>query len=87
MRKSTTCDVFCRLPHGLIIIGQETVIIGMDGAHSERLLLEHGFNANVPRGRIERWLTQNKNLACVRRGDIRILDGDRLAVDSSTTRK
>lgn len=86
MSKSTTCDVYVRLEHG-IIIGHEALSMAMDGADSERLLLEHGFNENVSRRRIEAFLAHSKNLACVRRGDIRILDGDVIAVDSSSKRK
>ena len=80
-----TCDVYVKLPHG-IIIGQEAfAIAGAAGIamDSARTVLEHGFNENVPRAEVEAWLTTNKHLAAVRRGDVRIIDGDRLAVDSS----
>jgi hypothetical protein len=80
---SKTCDVYVKLPHG-IIIGHEAVSSAMDGADSTRLLLEHGFNENVPRRRIEQWLAQNSNLAAVKRGDVRIIPDDVIAVDSST---
>ncbi len=81
MSKSTTVDVYVKLPHG-IIIGHEGVSMAMDSADSERLLLEHGFNSDVPRRRIETWLAQNKNLAAVKRGDVRIISHDVLAYDS-----
>jgi len=81
MSKSAKCDVFVRLPHGVIIGAIESSDgLAMDSA---RMLLEHGFNEDVPRERIEQWLAQNKNLAAVKRGDIRILDHDVIAVDSS----
>lgn len=71
---SKTVDVYVKLPHGLVI--------GYDGADSTRLLLEHGFNSDVPRSRIETWMQQNKNLAAVKRGDVRIISDDVLAYDS-----
>lgn len=82
----TTCDVLVRLPHGIIL----NAIAGKDGMafdSAERLFLEHGFNENVPRGIVERWIARNKNLAAIRRGDIRILDHDVIAVDSSNRKK
>jgi hypothetical protein len=84
MSKTTTVDVYCRLEHG-VIIGEEAFGIGGDSGmamDSARVVLEHGFNENIPREQIEAWLARNKNLACVKRGDIRIVDGDRLARDS-----
>lgn len=78
---SKTCDVYVKLPYG-VIIGEDTCGIGKMAMDSQRLLLEHGFNEGVDRARVERWLTQNKNLAAVKRGDVRIVDQDRHAVDS-----
>lgn len=86
MSKSTTCDVFVRLDHG-IIIGEEAYGIGTMAMDSARVVLEHGFNEDVPRARIEKWLKANRNLAAVKRGDIRILDHDVIAVDSSNRKK
>ena len=80
MSKSQTVDVYVGLPHG-IILGAIDFGNGM-AYDSARTLLEHGIN-ECPRDKIERWLQQNKNLSCVKRGQVRILDGDRLAVDSS----
>ena len=79
---SKTCDVYVRLPHG-IIIGHEG--FSMDGMamDSARTVLQHGINENVSRADVERWLKDNARLACVKRGDVRIIEGDRLAVDSS----
>jgi len=81
MSKSKTCDVLVRLQHGIIIDAIATANgLAMD---SNRLFLEHGFNENVDRDRMERWLAQNKNLAAIKRGDVRIVDRDVMAVDSS----
>lgn len=81
---SKVCDVYVKLPHG-VVIGD--IIPAKDGVAfdcaAHRIILEHGFNEDVPRDRIERWLAQNKNLAAVKRGDIRIVDRDVIAVDSS----
>lgn len=74
MSKSNTVDVYVKLPYGLAI--------GYDGADSTRLLLEHGLNENVPRSRIETWMQQNKNLAAVKNGNVRIISDDVLAYDS-----
>jgi hypothetical protein len=85
MSKSTLCDVYVRLQHGIIIDAIPTANgLAMD---SNRMFLDHGVNENVPRERIQAFLERSKNLACVRRGDIRILDHDVLAVDSSKSRK
>lgn len=85
MSKATTCDVYVKLPHGIIIDAIPTVNgLAMD---SDRLFLDQGVNENVPRERIEEWLAKNKALACVRRGEVRILDHDVMAVDSSSNRK
>lgn len=83
----TTCDVFVRLQHGIILGTVHPCVNGLAMDDSTRLFLEHGFNENVPRGIVERWMARNKNLAAVRRGDIRILDHDVIAVDSSNRKK
>lgn len=92
MSKSNTVDVLVKLPYG-ILIGEESYGIGTGPAamamDSARIHLPHGLTENVPRARIERWLKINAQLTCVRNGSVRILDTDRLAVDSgsSTNRK
>jgi hypothetical protein len=85
MSKSTTVDVLVKLPRGIIIDAIPTVNgLAMDSA---RWFLEHGVNENVPRERIEAFMARNKNLACVRNGQITILDNDVMATDSSSKRK
>jgi hypothetical protein len=82
MNKSNTVDVYVKLPHGLIIGAVDSGIPGF-AMDSARLFLQHGFNDNVDRECIEAWMAKNKTLACVKRGDVRIIDGDRIARDSS----
>lgn len=86
MIKSSTVDVFVKLTHG-ILIGRETFAIPKNGAslamdgYSPRRHLKQGLNENVPRHEIESWLKQNSNLSCVRRGEVQIIDSDKLAKD------
>jgi len=86
MSKSKTCDVLVRLPHG-VILNAIPGVKGMALDSADRLYLEHGFNESVDRGIVERWIARNQNLAAVKRGDIRILDHDVIAVDSSKPKK
>lgn len=83
MSKSTTCDVYVKLPHGVIIGDIFPSVNGLAFDSIDRQFLDCGYNENVPRERIEQWIAKNKNLAAVKRGDICILEHDRLAVDSS----
>lgn len=87
MSKSTTVDVYVNLPHGIILGGTGCPTpqgdVGFACDSSDRVCLEHGVNENVSREAIERWLAKNKTLAAVKRGDIRIIEGDEIAVDSS----
>jgi hypothetical protein len=85
MSKSTTCDVFVKLPHGIVM--EEGFGMAMDGkpaTDSPRVILQHGLNEDMDRACIERWLKHNRQLAAVKRGDIRILEDDVIAYDSGS---
>jgi len=89
MSKSNTVDVYVALPHGIILNAIELppppgLPPGVGFAYdSNRIALDQGVNQDVPREDIERWLAKNKTLAAVKHGDVRIIENDRMAVDSS----
>lgn len=82
--KSATVDVLVKLEHGIILGTIRPCVDGLAFDSGDRLYLMHGLNENVSRTAVERWLKNNSQLACVRRGDIRILNSDKLAVDSGS---
>ena len=81
MNTKRTVDVYCGLQHGCILNAIPSVK-GM-AFDSARLSLENGLNEGVDREVIEDWLSRNKNLSIVKRGDVRIINGDKLAIDIS----
>lgn len=87
--KSTTVDVLVKLPHGICLGTIMPSVNGMafDSSVEGRVFLKHGYNPDVSRAAVERWIAGNKNLAAVKRGDVRILETDKLAVDSATTNR
>jgi hypothetical protein len=84
---NTVVDVFVGpgLPYG-ILAGYATVDMAGTGMalDAPRVHLKPGITENVPKRYIDSWLRHNKNLACVKRGDVRIIpSGDKFAVDRS----